>query len=325
MFQHTQRISYSPTPNELKELFVSFLKGKYGYEPELTVYFDTQIWLPIVVKIEEKNENDFFEFWNKLQHDILRLKSKHSDEDFELGDKLLRFILQKDTELYLFDKECSEYIYEDMDVVHIFVNPSNWVSFEEEETYQERLSDFKHNMSYFVFTEEGFLPFQTEKSKLMKTTISTYEECISLLFSYENNQQFSFDIHIAQDEDLSVTLRSFAFCSTTEMEQEVRNIAKQLESYCKQKLHMYDSPLQIEEQITVGLGFPITYFNGLTTMENIVLSLHKIHRLSYPKITSLLDVPNEVLDNSMQRVAMKYAEKCFSQDIHKQLASILTN
>lgn len=303
MFQHTQRISYSPTPNELKELFVNFLKEKYDYEPELIVYFDTQIWLPIVVEIEEKNENDFFEFWNKLQHDILRLKSKHNDEDFELGDKLLRLILQKDTELYLFDKECSEYIYEDMDVVHIFVNPSNWVSLEEEETYQERLSDFKHNMSYFVFNEEDFLPFQTEKSKLMKTTISTYEECISLLFSYENNQQFSFDIHIAQDEDFSVTLRSFAFCPTVEMEQEVRNISKQLEACCKQKLHMYAPPLKIDEKIILGIDLPIVYHNGLTVMDNIILSLVETHLLSYKEIQSLLQIPKEIrlVDNAWQR------------------------
>lgn len=287
MLNLTQKICYSATPNELKQLFMDFLQKKYDYKPEFSVHFDTYIWLPIVVKMKQSNTASFLKFWNEFQSDILRLKNKHTGGEFELGDKILRMIFNKDTDSYLFRKECGEYVYGNNNVAHIFVKPDAVLSLEEEEAFQEKLREFQCDMSPFVFTKKDFNILQTEKSKIIDTETSVESGRISLTFSYENDQQFAVTIHFEKIEKLKVYVQTSGFCPTYEMRQEIRNISKEAEILCKEKLKHFFPKFEILDGTVLGLDLPITYYKGLGLVENVMFSLNKIHQLSYEETANL--------------------------------------
>lgn len=319
MINLTQKTCYSATPNELKKLFMEFFQKTYNYKPEFSVHFDTYIWLPIVVNFKQSNTASFLKFWNAFQSDILRLKNKHGDEEFELGDKILRMILNKDTDSYLFHKECSEYVYDNSEVVHIFVKPNATLSLEEEDVFQEKLANLQKDMSPFIFTDADFNILQTEKSKLFETYTSVESGYFILSFSYENDQQFFIVIDFEQKEGLHIKIVESGFCPTPEMQKEIQNISKEVEALCKEKLKQHAPQIKMEHGTILAPNLPITYFDGLTPIENIVLSLNKIHHLGYENIADLVGKTSKHIDLTMQRIYMKYNSHKADQTIAKIL------
>ena len=321
MLNLTQKICYIVTPNELKQLFMDFFQETYNYKPEFTVHFDTFISLPIVVKMKQSNTASFLKFWNAFQSDILRLrfKNKHGDEEIELGDKILRMILEKNTDSYLFHRDCSEYVYDNSKVVHIFVKPDASLSLEEEDVFQEKVANLQKDMSPFVFSDADFNILQTEKSKLFETYTSVESGYFMLSFSYENDQQFFIVIDFEQKEGLHIKIVESGFCPVPEMKQEIQNISKEVEALCREKLKQLAPQMKTEHGTILAPNLPITYFDGLTPIENIVLSLNRIHHLRYEDIADLVGKTSKHIDLTMQRIYMKYNSHKVDQTISKIL------
>lgn len=329
MLDFTTKKCYTVTVSELKQSLSQFFQERYQYTPAFKVYFDTNLQpAPVKIEITIKNEDSFLIFWNQLHCDIFRLKNKSIySEEFEFGDKVLRLMLGQDIDYYFFDEEYDEEISRKDDTVYLFTGLFASLSFEEEEdVIQKKIADFQQLMTPFLFQENDFLSLQTEKTKLIEVEndileldMGRKEVSISLSFSYENEKSLSFSIDtVYHNNKLNVTVSVYGICITREMETEVHHIATQLENLCKQKLSHLSPAIEVEKEIPYIDDLPITSFEGLTELENIILSLHEIHNLEYEIIFRHLNVvPTKCSKERM--------EEAYRKHVHNEIMSTLFN
>lgn len=95
--------AYKFTPDELQQTLIDFFIKKYDYEPLIEVSFVGTIWLPVRLRIEPENTEEFARFYQNLLRDIINIKNKHGGGEFEVGDKVIQLFFQKETTQYILE------------------------------------------------------------------------------------------------------------------------------------------------------------------------------------------------------------------------------
>lgn len=314
-----KRTVYSGTPNQINRALTDFITEKYQYTPNLSVIFNTELWLPVEVTVAESDSEEFKVFWKQLQYDLFAIKSKHTDDEFELGDKLLQMLFSHPIVNYTYEKSDAkhyEYIYDNDGTIYISVDEMQPTERTEELTIKTKHSHFDNKFERFPLTKNDFVTLENESLSIIETFFSPVMDFFSLKFTYQENEHISLVIYYSEGEVFAMDVNAHAYCSTIEMMDEMLSLLNKTTDLMSEKLASLSPIIKPSREGILLTGYPITYFNGLTMKENAILSLCKIHGLSYEEVKDVLQLSNKKsVDNTIHRILKKASEGVVGEEV----------
>jgi hypothetical protein len=300
----TKTTCYHFTKKQLRESLTSFFQKEFDYIPDFGIELPSFYGINNEIKIhlQKKLNESFNPFYLSLYEQLYAITDPKKYEQFNFHFQLLQLLFQHPVRKIWIENE---------DSIHVFIDEETSLTFEYTPFVKKKMQHLEQELNRYTFSEEEFSSFQTNNITFKSLVVHRRKNQISIVYqdTEENTLEFSISYTVLPDKLVKIHIHSVFYSHDEHAIKQAEEIAEHVhERFASipdiriRSLTGYDV-IHHAKRI-VHLPVPLTFYDGLSKLENVVTTLLS-NNISLEQISTLLNKKEETLQEIIRRINWK--------------------